>query len=57
MEDPTQLLLQAAARLNADGHIALASDLHQLARKWAPPEELVGNVLPMQQTIDLPTND
>lgn len=53
MDDPTQLLLQAAARLNAEGHIALALDLHQLARKWAPPEELVGNVLPLQQTVDL----
>lgn len=51
MDSPIALLLQAAARLNAEGHIALALDLQRLARRWSPPEELVGN------PIDLPAND
>ena len=38
MEKPHVLLLKAAARLNADGHFALAQDIHQLARKWTPHE-------------------
>jgi hypothetical protein len=47
------VLLQASARLNADGHTELASDVLQLARQWTPESErqLVGhpNVLPLQQ--------
>jgi hypothetical protein len=44
-----QLLLQAAARLNADGHHDLGADVLQLARQWTPEAErlLIGgpNVL------------
>lgn len=41
---PHQLLLHAAARLNAHGHTALAQDLRQLSRQWTPEKEkeLVG---------------
>jgi hypothetical protein len=50
------LLLQAAARLNADGHVELAADILQLARQWTPESEqqLVGhpNVLPLQQGME-----
>jgi hypothetical protein len=38
------VLLQASARLNADGHVDLAADILQLARQWTPDAErqLVG---------------
>lgn len=44
MYPPHQLLLYAAARLNAHGHTSLAQDLRQLARHYTPSSEteLVG---------------
>jgi hypothetical protein len=44
------LLLQAAARLNADGHTDLAGDMLQLARQWTPEgeRELIGDRSPLQ---------
>lgn len=46
-----QLLLQAAARLNADGHTDLAQDILQLARQWTPEAErlLVGDPIVLIQ--------
>lgn len=45
MESPHQILLQAAARLHADGHNVLAADVYQLAKHWTPPAytETIGN--------------
>jgi hypothetical protein len=45
LEKPHRVLLQAAARLNADGHNVLAADVLQLARRWTPAEysETTGN--------------
>jgi hypothetical protein len=45
LQSPHHVLLQAAARLNADGHIDLAADVHQLAKRWTPTEynETIGN--------------
>lgn len=45
MESPHHVLLQAAARLNADGHNVLAADVYQLAKHWTPADytETVGN--------------
>jgi len=34
-----RLLQQAAARLHADGHTALAADVLQLSRQWTPEAE------------------
>jgi len=50
-EPAHRLLQQAAARLNADGHKALAADVLQLSRHWTPESEraLIGNGLPAQQ--------
>ena len=39
MERPNVLLAKAAARLNADGHSALAQDVLRLSRKWTPGYE------------------
>lgn len=39
MKQPNRLLLEASARLYADGHPDLASDLRQLARRWTPADE------------------
>lgn len=52
MKEPAhRLLQQAAARLNADGHVELAADVLQLSRNWTPDNEraLVGERLPLQQ--------
>lgn len=51
MKQPNHLLIEAAARLFADGHTDLAQDLRQLARRWTPAdeEELCGRGQP---TID-----
>ena len=45
LDSPHHVLLQAAARLNADGHVDLAADVHQLAKRWTPAEytETIGN--------------
>jgi hypothetical protein len=45
LQSPHHVLLQAAARLNADGHVDLAADVHQLAKRWTPTEynETIGN--------------
>lgn len=50
MKAPNVVLIEAAARLFADGHDRLAADVRQLARKWTPEEELVGQ----PQAIELP---
>jgi hypothetical protein len=39
MIEPHKLLIQAAARLFADGHGDLARDVRQLALKWTPADE------------------
>jgi hypothetical protein len=39
MIEPHKLLIQAAARLFADGHNDLARDVRQLAHKWTPLDE------------------
>lgn len=45
MQRPHHVLLQAAARLSADGHNVLAADVYQLAKHWTPPDytETIGN--------------
>ena len=65
LQSPHHVLLQAAARLNADGHVDLAADVHQLAKRWTPTEynETVGNadqprvVLPPLQQSQHPLCD
>lgn len=39
MKPPNRVLLEAAARLFADGHNVLAQDVRQLARQWTPADE------------------
>ena len=39
MISPHQLLIQVSARLFADGHVDLASDVRQLAQRWTPQAE------------------
>lgn len=39
MIEPHKLLIQAAARLFADGHVEMAQDIRQLAQKWTPVDE------------------
>jgi len=39
MKQPNRLLIEASARLFADGHPELAADLRQLARHWTPADE------------------
>lgn len=39
MKQPHLLLVEASARLFAEGHAELAYDLRQLALKWTPESE------------------
>ena len=56
MRAPHQLLIQAAARLAADGHVDLSADIRQLANKWTPESEKAlvsgSNTIQLQQTND-----
>jgi len=54
-----RLLQQAAARLNADGHTALAADVLQLSRQWTPEAErlLVGTAQDQQRDPFFPLHD
>lgn len=54
MKQPNHVLIEASARLFADGHPDLAADVRQLAKRWTPQDEqmLCGHASTDHEGID-----